>query len=255
MFFLLSKILKFLTSPFIWVVIGLLFFIFSRNRKWKKISLVFSLVILFFFSNPFIADQVVRIWEVQPYDAAKISKPYDVGVLLGGSLLGYDVINNRPVYSQSVDRLLQAIALYNSGKIKKILLSGGSGRVTNPEEREADVISAVLISAGIPKEDILMERKSRNTYENAVYTKEILDAQMPGASTLLITSAFHMRRSEACFKKAGLNTVVYPVDPKSHVQLYTPDALIIPNVYSISLWEMLFHEWTGIIMYKFAGYI
>jgi uncharacterized SAM-binding protein YcdF (DUF218 family) len=210
---------------------------------------------LFVFSNPFLANQAVRAWELPGINADHIRDPYEVGVLLGGSLLFYDVQNNRPVYSQSVDRLLQTISLYKKGKIKKILLSGGSGTVSRPEEREADIMVDVLTKSGVPHSDIILERNSKNTYENAVHSAAILNQDFAGSKVILITSAFHMRRTVACFLKAGVTADIYPVDPKSHAQLYTPDQLIIPNAYAFLSWEMLFHEWIGMIMYKTAGYI
>jgi len=214
-----------------------------------------SLFSLFLFSNPFIANQTLRAWEIPSYNSDNITESYEVGVLLGGSLLYFDKENYRPVYSQSVDRLIQTISLYKKGKIRKILLSGGSGAVTRPEEREADIMINVLQQSGIPVEDIIIERKSKNTYENAVFTAEILNQNFKGKKVLLITSAFHMRRTVACFRKAGVNADVYPTDPKSHIQRYTPDHIIIPNAYSFLSWETLFHEWIGMCTYKIAGYI
>ena len=116
----------------------------------------------------------MKKWEVKPVNLQTGIKPYDVGILLGGSLRSYDQEFGRPVYSQSVDRLLQTIALYKSGKVKKILLSGGSGSVTRPNERESEIILKVLLQTGIPENDIIIENTSRNTYENAIYTAEIL---------------------------------------------------------------------------------
>ena len=71
-----------------------------------------------------------------------------------------------------------------------------------------------LIRLGVPTADILMETKSRNTHENALFSKEILKTatQEKDLNLLLITSTFHMYRAEKCFKKVGLITTPFSVD-------------------------------------------
>jgi uncharacterized SAM-binding protein YcdF (DUF218 family) len=255
MFFYLSKILNFLVSPFTWfILLGLIAFLSNdpvRKKKWW----FFAFLVLLVFSNPFLANEVMQRWEVPPIHTNTIKEPYDVGILLGGSLQSFDPGNSRPVYSQSVDRLLQAISLYKSGKVKKILLSGGSGSVTRPEEREADIILKVLEETGIPASDILIENQSRNTYENALYTEQLLKQSHAGSRLLLITSSFHMRRSVACFRKTGLNPDMFPVDPRSHQHFYTPENSVFPHPGALLTWDALVHEWLGMLSYRVAGYI
>jgi uncharacterized SAM-binding protein YcdF (DUF218 family) len=255
MFFYLSKILNFLISPFTWFIVLVLIARFTKNPERKRKWWVASFIILLFFSNPFLSNQVMKNWEMTPVSINSIHEPYDIGILLGGSLRSYDVDYSRPIYSQSVDRLLQTIALYKSGKIKKILLSGGSGSVTRPDERESEIILKVIEQTGIPSKDIIVENSSRNTYENAVYSAEILKTEYPNGKFLLITSSFHMRRSLACFNKTGLRTSAFPVDPRANTNIYTPENTIFPNAGAILMWDALIHEWLGILSYKLAGYI
>jgi len=255
MFFYLSKILNFMIAPFTWFMVLALIARFSKNPERKRKWWIAAIVVLLVFSNPFLANEVIKKWEMTPISSNTIKEPFDVGILLGGSLRYYDQEYNRPIYSQSVDRLLQTIALYKSGKIKKILLSGGSGSVTRPEERESEIILTVLEQTGIPAEDIIIENISRNTYENAVYTAKILNEKYPGGKFLLITSAFHMRRSIACFNKTGLHTTMYPVDPRAHSHIYTPENAIFPHAGALLMWDAMVHEWIGILSYKLAGYI
>ena len=255
MFFYLSKILNFLVSPFTWFVLlalaGLMANKPERKRKWWFAAFI----VLIIFSNPFLANEVMKRWEVPPIHTETITKPYDVGILLGGSLQSFDLSNSRPVYSQSVDRLLQTISLYKSGKVKKILLSGGSGSVTRPGEREADIILKVLEETGIPASDIIIENQSRNTYENAAYSARVLKKENYGSRHLLITSSFHMRRSMACFHKAGLDPDPFPVDPRSHRNFYTPENSVLPHPGALLTWDAMVHEWLGILSYRLAGYI
>ena len=255
MFFYLSKILHFLIAPFTWFILLALAAWLTKKQPRKRKLWISAFCVLIIFSNPFIANKAMQSWEMPQVRTDSFKNPYEVGILLGGSLRGFDDQLGRPVYSHSVDRLLQTIALYKSGKIKKILLSGGSGSITRPEERESNIILKVLEETGIPKSDIISENDSRNTYENAVYSAALLKQFHLEGKTLLITSSFHMRRSLACFHKAGIRPDVFPVDPRSHNGSYTPENLIIPHPGALLTWDALLHEWLGMLTYKLAGYI
>ncbi|MDQ3051827.1 MAG: YdcF family protein [Bacteroidota bacterium] len=254
MFFYLSKILHFLIAPLTWFMMLAIVARFVKQPERKRRWWVAAFLVLIIFSNPFLANEAMQLWEMAPVNVNSIHEPYDVGILLGGSLRSYDQQIARPVYSQSVDRLLQTIALYKGGKIKKILLSGGSGSVTRPDERESEIILKVLEQTGIPASDIIIENASRNTFENAVYTADILKKNYPSGRFLLITSSFHMRRSQASFIKTGLEITIFPVDPRAHSNIYTPENALFPHAGALLIWDALIHEWIGILTYKLAGY-
>ena len=255
MFFVLSKVLDFLISPFSWIII--LFFIGFRVKSQNKKHLLFltSFCMLLFFSNPFIIINVQRAWEIPSRSIESIKQPYDIGIVMGGSMRYYDQQAKRVVYSTSVDRLLQAMELYHSGKIKKILLTGGSGFVNFQDWKESGLIAKVLLKSGVKQEDIILENNSRNTYENAEMSAVILKQHYPNARCILITSAFHMRRSLACFKKAGITMDPFSVDVRSGIREYTLDKIIEPNAENIWAWDTIIHEWVGMGMYFFVNYI
>ena len=255
MFFTASKLFSCITSPLVWILICFLLGWFLKNKVWKKRMLLAALIMLLVFSNPFIINQVLGVWEMPSRNANTIQSSYDVGIVLGGSMRFYNNNTQRIVYGSSVDRVMQAIDLYQNKKIKKILLSGGSGYVLFKEWREATWLAEMLYKCNIPKEDVIIENDSRNTYENAQRTSEILSVGGYGTNFLLITSATHMRRSLLCFAKAGLTVHPYPVDERSGKGIYTPDRLFIPDSQNISNWDVLIHEWIGMLTYKVAGYI
>ncbi len=255
MFFLLSKILDFFVTPLFWILLCFVIGLLLKNAKLKKRYLRLALGFLLFFTNPWIANQMLHLWEVPAYNAKTIANPFDVGIVMGGSMRYYDQDAGRVVYSSSVDRLLQALELYHDGHIRKILLTGGSGFVNFQEWKESGLISKVLLKSGVKPEDIILENNSRNTYENAIMTIPILKAGNYGSNYLLITSATHMRRSLACFQKAGINPAVFPVDVRSGVRMYTIDKIIQPDGENLATWDSLIHEWIGMLMYKVMGYI
>lgn len=255
MFFVLSKILDFFVTPLAWILLLLLLSFFFRSRQKLQVRLRYAgLLLLLVFTNPWLVTRVLSWWEIPAINAAAIQQPYDVGVVMGGSMRYYDPAVNRVVYSSSVDRLLQALQLYHDGKIRKILLSGGSGFVNYQEWKESGLIARVLLKSGVKEEDILLENSSRNTYENAVHTAALLRGGTYGRRVLLITSAFHMRRSLLCFKKAGLKVDPFSADVRSAVHIHTLDRFIQPDADCLVQWDMLLHEWVGILMYKWMGY-
>lgn len=254
MFFLLSKILDFFITPLSWILICILLSFVVKNAKVKTRFRKASVILLLIFTNPWMVEKVTYAWELTPYSANKITTPYDVGIVLGGSMRYYDPVSERVVYSLSVDRLLQGLQLYHDGKIKKILLSGGSGYVNFKDWKESKLIAEVLLKSGVPAEDILLENESRNTYENAIHSAEMLREGKNGTKFLLITSAFHMRRSLMCFEKAGLKVEAFPVDTRSAPHINTLDKIIQPDAECLSQWDMLLHEWIGLVMYKMMGY-
>ena len=197
----------------------------------------------------------MKEWEMEAISATSIQTPYDVGIVLGGSMRYFDQQTNRVVYSSSVDRLIQALQLYHDKKINKILLSGGSGFVNFKEWKESGLLAEVLLKSGVKQEDIILENNSRNTAENAMMSAEVLKKLYPSGKFLLITSAFHMKRSLLCFKKAELAVYPFPVDTRSGGDIYTLDRLIQPDGENISTWDLLIHEWVGMISYKVMGYI
>ena len=124
--------------------------------------------------------------------------------------------------------------------------------------KEAFQFKQVLVEEGIPQEDILVESVSKNTYQNAVESKNVLDALLPGnESILLITSAIHMKRSIACFEKAGFRPFdTFSTDHYTRSKRgYYLDEYIIPNESVLSDWHKLIHEWVGYLTYWMMGYI
>ncbi|MGB3946756.1 MAG: YdcF family protein [Bacteroidia bacterium] len=250
MFFTVSKILNFLLSPWVWIVIMLIYGILTAYPNRKKIVLKWSLILALFFSNPFILDECMRMWEVPAIDKSEL-KTYKVGIVLGGMSV-YDSKLDRAQFFRASDRLIQAVELYKKGVIKKILFSGGSGRLLHPEMKEGNYINRYLLYMGVPAEDFIIESESRNTYENAVFTKMLIE---PDDTFLLITSAIHMKRSLACFEKQHIKVIAYSTDRYAGPRKYELEHLFIPDASTLYNWTNLMHEFWGYITYKIVGYI
>ena len=251
MFFYLSKILLFLITPITWILGTLIYSIFTKNPKRKKLGFISTLIIFLIFTNSFIVDEVFRVWEIKILKTDSIKEAYDYGIVLGG-VCWYDSQNDRIGVLRSFDRIYQAIELYKTRKIKKIFLSGGSGSVIDADFKESLIVKSHLIKIGIPAEDIEYEDVSRNTHENAIETKKLIP---DSCNCLLITSAFHMRRAQGCFEKIGFKVSPYVVDRYSGKRKYLPDHLIVPNVEALSNWTLILHEIMGYVVYYVMGYL
>jgi len=210
---------------------------------------------MLFFTNNVIFLEFTRFWEVKGTKIENV-KHYDVAIVLGG-IAEYNNDLERLSIRRGGDRLWQAIHLYHIGKVDKILISGDSGYMVDKGLNEASQFKSILIDEGIPDEDILVETISKNTYQNAVESKKVLDSIPEEESVLLVTSAIHMRRSIACFEKAGFkNFGTFTTDHfTGPTRGYYFDQYIIPNESVLTDWHKLIHEWVGYVTYWAIGYI
>lgn len=255
MFFFLSKTLNYMTMPLVIVCGCFVLSLFLKAKNWKTRFFKIGLVSLLFFSNDFITNEVVQWWEVAPTPFVAIQKRYDYGILLTGIGKSEMEPGDRVYFSRGADRVTHTLQLYKLGLIKKILVSGGNGKLSAVNRQEADAIAEVLVLMGVVSSDILIENKSRNTHESAVEVIKLYRDTIKPEQCLLITSAFHCRRSKACFEKQGWNVDIFSTDFLSHRRKFTPDVLIIPSVEALNHWHILVREWTGILAYKLMGYI
>ena len=259
MFFIASKLLSFLLTPLVWSL-GMLLLSWKTNDLKRKKRLFFSsIILLYFFSNELLTDITTGKWEYRYEDKLYCPEndgPYEYGIVLGG-MTWYNSNTHKPQFLRSGDRLFQAVWLLKQKHIKKILFSGGSGSLTSPDIKEGIHIRHWLNQIGIPDSLLIIEAKSDNTHENASFTKHVLDSlgNNTYSKALLITSAAHMRRSLACFRKEGFKNIVpYPKDYYSsefriefyHCLLPSTDALYANNVF--------IHEIVGYVIYKLMGY-
>ncbi|HXA01435.1 MAG TPA: YdcF family protein [Cytophagaceae bacterium] len=231
----------------------LIFAFFSKNQQRKKKLFLTGIILLIFFSNEFIVNEAIKVWEIP---ATKISElpQYDIGIVLTGIASEHEP-RDRVYLDKGSDRVLHTLQLYRTGKIRKILITGGSGRLLGDTISEAAELAEIFRLCEVPLTDLLIEDKSVNTRENAVFSKKYLGERKFNGKALLITSAYHMRRARLCFNKAGLKTDVFSTDFNSHKTVFTPASLIFPSERALNKWTILFHEVLGMLSYKIAGYI
>ena len=256
MFFILSKIFYFLIKPFNWIIIGLILAFLSKNQWERRRILRNTIFIALFFSSPLVFNTVAKWWEPPMISMHDLPK-HDIAIVLGGfTRTGFFRADDRYVASAANPRITTAIELYRLGKVKKILITSGDGAVFRLiAEPEADLVKTFLLRVGIPESDILIENQSKNTRENAIFTKQLLDNQYPNANCLLITSASHLPRSLGCFEKAGIVCTPFPTDNKAERITNEPRTWLTPDPEYILFWQFFIKEWIGMGVYKLVGYV
>tara|TARA_B100000795_G_scaffold82181_1_gene59382 strand:+ start:38543 stop:39304 length:762 start_codon:yes stop_codon:yes gene_type:complete len=253
MFHVISKILFVFSTPIVWICILFVLGIILKNSKKKKRFLITGLLTLYLFSNSFVFDEIVGIWE-PGMNTVSTEEKYDLAIVLGG-YSSYAPAVNQVNFGTTADRLNCVLPLYQSGKIKRILLSGGAGNLYDFNGAEANYINEYLKSIGIKSRHVIVEPNSKNTYQNAVEAKKVIDSLDIEGKVLLITSTIHMKRSSACFQKQKIEFDEYRVDGLTGERKFYFDHLFIPNAETLFKWNIIIHEWLGLISYKIAGYI
>jgi len=216
-----------------------------------------ALGILFVTGNSVLINEMALLWEPLPYQVnGKMDMPKArVCVILGG-YSGFDHERNRMGFSNASERFFTPLKGMINQTVDTVILTGGSASVISKKYYESIYAKNLMKEFGIKENRIFIDAKSRNTYENAIETKRILDSLQVTDSVILITSAFHMNRAEACFQKAGVKFIPYPVHYIGNATRdYDIEAFLVPSAGAINDFQTMFREWIGIISYKMTGKI
>lgn len=239
--------------PLMWILVVLLYALFTRHQTRRKQALVTATVLLLFFTNPFVSNEAWLAWEHPPTPMSQLQQ-YDAAIILTGITNQDKSPKDRVYIRRGADRVQHPLQLYKKGYVQKFIISGGSGSLSPKESTEAALLRHLLLNAGVPDTDIVTEEQSRNTHENAVYTKAVLQQHPEFQKLLLVTSAFHMRRAAACFQKQGIAADMFSTDFYTTDRSITFEQLVIPQEVHLYHWQKLFHEMLGFMVYKLMGY-
>lgn len=216
-FFGLYKLVKYGLYPVTWVtiLIGTTAFLAclpynpSRFRR-VRIGAVGSLFLILLVSSPLVSNQLIgRLEAWHPTPAFTANDRFDAIVVLGGGVLDKGTL--RPTVeltAYSHDRTMCGVDHFLQGHASKLVVTGGDGSVFGSGPKEADVMKRWAMRLGVPEQAILIEDQARTTYENATGTKRLLGP----ASILLVSSASHLARATALFRKQGFRVTPAPCD-------------------------------------------
>ena len=250
----LSKILPLAVYPLGMALVILLCGLLFRSLNWARTCLLGAFTILWVASLPVVAEWATRTLERQ-YPAVALGDlpDADVAIVLGGAVQGPRPPRRMIELTDSSDRVLTAARLFRAGKVQRVLVTGGNVPWSPDIVPEANHIRDLLIEWGVPDSAILIAGASRNTYENALDIRALRDSQSFG-SALLVTSAAHMPRALAVFKKVGLSVTPATTDVTS---VDRPATLFdwLPDAGALAMTTSAVKEWLGLGVYRWLGYL
>ena len=169
-------------------------------------------------------------------------------VVLGGALNPFITASRgQPALNGGAERMTEFMQLAQHYPRAKLVFSGGSGSVLYPEMKESVVAKMFFERMGFGNGRVLYETESRNTHENALFTRELVKLP-PGETWILVTSAAHMPRSVGCFRRAGWTVVPFPVDYETGGQ---SELEVQFNALSgLGTIHKALREWIGLVAYR-----
>jgi uncharacterized SAM-binding protein YcdF (DUF218 family) len=256
LFFALSKTLGVMLLPTNFLIgLGLLgvVLLFTRFASRGRVLVTASIVLLAICGFSPLGNMLLYPLEQRfpPWDDTRGAP--DGIVVLGGSIdPELSAAHRVTVFKGSVDRLIAAAALAHRYPNARIVFSGGSANfVTDDSEKEADYAVSVFERLGIARDRLTLERRSRNTQENAEFSKALV-APKAGERWLLVTSAFHIPRSVGVFRKAGFSVEPYPADWRTGTgwTLWAPSTFASDGLAQV---DIAIREWMGLAAYRISG--
>jgi len=255
MFFVLAKVLGFFTLPSnILISLGLIgiALMATRHARAGRGLGATALVLIAIFGLSPLGNALILPLEGRfpPWDA---SRGAPTGIIsLGGA---FDTVvssaRGEVALNEAAERLTAVAELARRFPGARVVFSGGSGHIIDDGVTEASLAARLFESFGIAKQRMLLEDKSRDTAENARFTKELLQPK-PGERWLLVTSAHHMPRSVGVFRAAGFPVEAYPVDYRTRgaADLFWPFSSIGDGLRRT---DTAAREWVGLLTYRLTG--
>ncbi|MCW5718343.1 MAG: YdcF family protein [Bauldia sp.] len=253
----LSKLLPIAVYPLgLALLVGLLAWLlgFTRLRRTARTLALLALLGLYVASTPAFANWFGARLEYRVAPVAIEAAPEaEVAVLLGGVLGQPLPPRTEPDLSGAVDRVVTAARLYRAGKVSAILVTAGNIPWLQAVAPEAELIADLLVELGVPREAIILETASRNTYENAVNSAAVM-AERGWTTGLLVTSALHMPRSMETFAAADLDLVPFPTDFRTRTNVVHGALDFLPDAGALALTTDAVKEFVGRLVYRIRGW-
>jgi uncharacterized SAM-binding protein YcdF (DUF218 family) len=255
MFFLVSKIAGFLTTPTHLavgiVVVGVVLLWTRWRRAARAIATVGAVLLVALGFLPLSAILVAPLEDRFPLPRGEIGSPAGIIVLGGSTDEHIEDARGKVTLTDAGERLTTAAALARRFPQARLIFTGGSASFVGSNLTEANSARRLWIELGVPQEHAIYEDRSRNTYENAIFTRDLVQPKT-GDTWLLVTSAMHMPRSMGIFRKAGFAAIAYPTDYRTlgDARDFVPSLDASRAMRNI---DTAAHEWIGLIGYWLTG--
>ncbi|NLL13771.1 MAG: YdcF family protein [Fibrobacter sp.] len=257
----MAFLIKFIALPLyplglvtVLLIVGIVAF-FTRKR-YSIWCFVAAGTLLLLFSSRIVANLLVGILENRYYSEQQLTDSCSAIVVLGGSGKATEHGTNRLEINEAGDRVIHGARLYKKGICKWIITSGGPVDPASKDVLPEGLHNALLLmEMGVDSNNIIVEKKAKNTHEHGPYIAQILDSLGLPRKIILVTSAAHMIRSEAVFKKHGFTVYPAPTDFQKSVTKRTFIFNLFPNSNYLDISTQALHEYYGLIGYKLLGWI
>lgn len=257
MFFSLSKIIWFFLQPLTFLLTLMLLGLILRSLKWKKLAFLFyapAIVLLITLHIYPLGDHILFPLENRFHKPDKLPEKIDGIIILGGSI-ETTVSSQRgsPELNNAAERVTTGFSLAQQYPEAKVIFTGGLGRLANRDKgiiSESSAAQMIFTQMGLKNPGrLLLEHESRNTHENALFSKKLINDDV-GGNWLLVTTASHMPRSVGIFRKVGWNVIPYPVDFRATLPGQRMFNFNIMN--NLDNTQYAVHEWIGLLAYYYT---
>lgn len=226
-----------------------------RGRRWPRLGRTLAALGLGYYAAIFVTP--ASQWIVMPLEdrfTRPVPPPAEVtGVIVLGGAVDQVLTEAHgiPALNGAAERMTEMMVLARAYPQAKLVFTGGQGTFVQGALTEADVARRLWSEMGLPQDRVTYEDRSRNTWENAVFTKELVRPK-PGETWLLVTSAMHVPRAIGCFRQAGWNGILpWPVN---YTTGGTPRAWYdAPFPTRLNQFEAGLREWIGLAAYWLLG--
>jgi uncharacterized SAM-binding protein YcdF (DUF218 family) len=257
----LIKILTWMASPIGFMLwggfLGLILLWSTRWKKSAKFLIGASIIQLAIFASPVVSNSLLGALEERARELEQNNQQaelilsgnkYAAIILLGGATAPANPPKRPyPDLGGAADRMWHAARLYRQGLAPKIIITGGRSpglETRNDIQTEAQAMRLLLIDFGVPDSAMILEEGARNTRENASKTKALIGEQR----VALVTSAFHMPRSIATFRKEGLLIDAFPTDFNVDPDVSALWDRILPTSKSLNASEVAIKEYIALLI-------
>jgi uncharacterized SAM-binding protein YcdF (DUF218 family) len=255
MFFAASKIFWAIAEPVVLLtllgLIGLALGLtrFARTGRALAAGALLGLAVVFL--TPLGAALLRPLEDRFPPPAADAPDPTGI-IVLGGSIdEAKSEARRQIILSGDGNRMTAGVELARRYPAARLVFTGGSGKYPADGSSEATGARAFWLAMGVPPERMVFEAKSRNTWENAIFTRDLVKPK-PGETWLLVTSAWHMPRSVGIFRRVGFEVTPYPVAYRTtgDARDFLPNGSVQDKLFMV---DFSIREWIGLLAYRLAG--
>jgi uncharacterized SAM-binding protein YcdF (DUF218 family) len=254
MIFVASKLFWAIVAPdallLLLLLAGLVRMARSRRKRGFRLTVLAGLLLLT------VAVLPVGQWAVAPlsgrFPTPVLPAHLDGIIVLGGAIEpAISQAHGDIALNDAAERITAGLALARQHPEAKLLVTGGDASVLpRAGGDEAGLMRTLFIELGVAPERLLVEDRSRNTFENAVMSRALAQPK-PGETWLLVTSAWHMPRAIGCFRHVGWAVLPYPVDFRT-AAFPRPGFALAGH---FGLLDQAAKEWYGLVAYRLLGRI